>query len=73
MMIRDATLSLAPSGERRFNGHAYFNAARARLCGWYAVYRQRRALLRLDDAVLKDIGVSRAEALEEGNKPFWRS
>lgn len=38
----------------------------------YAVYRQRRALLALDDAMLKDIGISRADALQEGNKPFWR-
>lgn len=38
----------------------------------YAVYRQRRDLLALDDAMLKDIGISRADALQEGNKPFWR-
>jgi uncharacterized protein YjiS (DUF1127 family) len=38
----------------------------------YAVYRQRRALLALDDRMLKDIGISRADALQEGNKPFWR-
>lgn len=38
----------------------------------YAVYRQRRDLLALDDAMLKDIGISRTDALQEGNKPFWR-
>lgn len=38
----------------------------------YAVYRQRRELLALDNAMLKDIGISRADALQEGNKPFWR-
>lgn len=38
----------------------------------YAVHRQRRALLSLDDAMLKDIGISRVDALREGRKPFWR-
>ncbi|HRX63048.1 MAG TPA: DUF1127 domain-containing protein [Candidatus Competibacter sp.] len=39
----------------------------------YAVYRQRRALLALDEAMLKDMGISRADAFREGDKPFWRS
>lgn len=38
----------------------------------YAVHRQRRALLSLDDAMLKDMGISRVDALREGRKPFWR-
>jgi len=44
-----------------------------RLRDGYAVYRQRRALLRLDDAMLKDLGISRVDALQEGGKPFWRA
>jgi uncharacterized protein YjiS (DUF1127 family) len=34
--------------------------------------RQRRALLRLDDATLKDIGLSRADAWREAGKPAWK-
>ena len=34
--------------------------------------RQRRALLRLDDHMLKDIGISRCDAEREAAKPFWR-
>jgi uncharacterized protein YjiS (DUF1127 family) len=34
--------------------------------------RQRRALLTLDDRLLKDIGISRGEALTQGEKPLWR-
>ncbi len=34
---------------------------------------QRRALARLDDRLLSDIGVSRGEALAEADKPFWRA
>jgi uncharacterized protein YjiS (DUF1127 family) len=34
--------------------------------------RQRRRLLELEDHILKDIGISRRQALEEGSKPFWK-
>jgi uncharacterized protein YjiS (DUF1127 family) len=40
---------------------------------WSERRRQRRALLELSDHVLKDIGISRSEALQEGRKPFWRA
>lgn len=39
---------------------------------WYVRYQQRRQLLALDDQMLKDIGLTRATAQQEGNKPFWR-
>ena len=35
--------------------------------------RTRRALMELDAALLRDIGVSPAEADFEANKPFWRA
>ena len=34
--------------------------------------RQRRAVGELDDRLLKDIGITRAQALGEAGKPFWR-
>lgn len=34
--------------------------------------RQRRALGRLDDHLLRDIGISRAAAAREARQPFWR-
>jgi len=34
--------------------------------------RQRLALLELDDRLLADIGISRADARAEGHRPFWR-
>lgn len=36
-----------------------------------ALHRQRRALARLDAAALADIGLTRAEALSEAQRPFW--
>jgi uncharacterized protein YjiS (DUF1127 family) len=35
-------------------------------------WRQRQALLGLDDHLLRDIGISREEAEREGRKPFWQ-
>lgn len=40
--------------------------------GWRQRYRQRRRLLSLPPEMLKDIGISRADAVREGSKPFWR-
>lgn len=39
---------------------------------WRERAKQRRALLRLDQRLLQDIGVSRAEAIAEARKPFWK-
>ncbi|UFH49501.1 DUF1127 domain-containing protein [Pseudomonas sp. KNUC1026] len=34
-------------------------------------WRSRRQLLELSDGQLKDLGLSRADAMSEGSKPFW--
>jgi uncharacterized protein YjiS (DUF1127 family) len=39
---------------------------------WSSRSRQRRALASLDEALLKDIGLSRADIEFEAAKPFWR-
>jgi uncharacterized protein YjiS (DUF1127 family) len=36
-----------------------------------AVWRERRALARLDDARLADLGLTREEAMREARRPFW--
>ena len=38
---------------------------------WQDRSRQRRLLAGMDDRLLRDIGVSRAQAKAEANKPFW--
>jgi len=35
-------------------------------------YRSRKALLKLDENRLKDIGISKAQAEEEARTPFWK-
>ena len=44
----------------------------AKLEDWLERRRQRRALLALDDKLLKDIGLSPSDAWREAHKPFWR-
>ncbi len=43
-----------------------------RLATWNERRRQRRALESLPDHLLSDIGISRADADYEAEKPFWR-
>lgn len=70
-MIDDAI----PCGERPVNRPLSVRTLRVGVLRWlrhhYGVYRQRRALLSLDAAMLKDLGISRVDALREGDKPFW--
>lgn len=41
------------------------------LLAWQDRVQQRHRLAELDDAMLKDIGLSRADAVRETTKPFW--
>ena len=43
-----------------------------RIHEWHGRARQRRALMSLSDHALKDIGLSRADATGEFDKPFWK-
>jgi uncharacterized protein YjiS (DUF1127 family) len=39
---------------------------------WYERDRQRNALAKLDERMLRDIGITRVDAMRECRKPFWR-
>jgi uncharacterized protein YjiS (DUF1127 family) len=39
---------------------------------WYDRARERQALLSMDDNMLRDIGLSRADMWDEARKPFWQ-
>jgi len=39
---------------------------------WHRRHRGRGELATLDDRMLRDIGITRVEALYEIDKPFWR-
>ena len=44
-----------------------------RVLSWRERARQRRHLSELDDRMLRDIGVSRADVEHEMSLPFWHS
>lgn len=64
---RPAKPLLANTSSRSVLGHLLKTA-------WVTWDRQpqRRALLDLDAHTLRDIGITRQEALSEGLKPFWK-
>ncbi len=49
-----------------------FRALVRTLESWQDRVEQRRHLLELDERLLRDIGLSRYDALREAAKPFWR-
>ena len=44
---------------------------RTGLFGYLDLYRQRRALAKMDDAQLVDLGLTRDEAQAEAARPIW--
>jgi uncharacterized protein YjiS (DUF1127 family) len=42
------------------------------LLGWHLRARSRATLAELDDRLLADLGLSRADVVRECDKPFWR-
>ena len=47
-------------------------AAWRRLQAWRQTRGERLQLLALSDRELRDIGITRVDAIREANKPFWR-
>ncbi len=50
----------------------YLAALWETLFTWRKRASQRRQLASLEDRLLKDMGISRADAEREASKPFWR-
>jgi uncharacterized protein YjiS (DUF1127 family) len=71
-------ISLAPTSLPGLMRNALDSTATGmRRVGWmvasgYQRLRQRRALAQLDQHLLRDIGISAAQARQEFEKPFWR-
>jgi len=47
------------------------NKVLTKIMFWGEILRQRKQLSKMDDYLLKDIGVSRVEAAREANRKFW--
>ncbi|MCB1893763.1 DUF1127 domain-containing protein [Accumulibacter sp.] len=57
---------------RRFVSDATWCRLGTTLRLWARRRRGRRELRELDEHILRDVGISRAQARFEGSKPFWR-
>ncbi len=69
----NAFYRLAHGGERaRTAGGGRNGGVPALLRRWMERRRQRRALDSLDDALLRDVGLTREDVRCETEKPFWR-
>ena len=62
---------VAPAPRARFAG--VLRRLGQRVVAWQERARMRRGLAAMDDRLLRDIGMTRAEAHREYDKPFWRS
>jgi uncharacterized protein YjiS (DUF1127 family) len=51
---------------------SYLRRALAQFDIWRQRLRDRRALTLMDDRSLRDLGLTRYDALYEARKPFWR-
>ncbi len=60
------------SARRRFSWRGWAMRVLVTLEEWERRGEERRALARLDDHLLRDIGRTRAEVLAECEKPFWK-
>jgi uncharacterized protein YjiS (DUF1127 family) len=63
----------APASPPIRTASAMLGGLKEQLAVWRSRQRQRAALLSLSDADLQDIGISRAQANFETNKPFWQN
>ena len=62
----------APGGRAPASSGSRAASLLRRILTWAERIRQRRALQALDEWVLKDIGLSRADVMHEYDKPFWQ-
>jgi uncharacterized protein YjiS (DUF1127 family) len=69
--MENPTLRLTNSDNNRSCGAPFRRSWKERLRRWHTNWKTRRLLAELDPHQLKDIGVSRGDALEEARKPFW--
>jgi uncharacterized protein YjiS (DUF1127 family) len=57
----------------RPHGRRWVKRAVDAVLTWHERARERRQLMELSDHMLRDIGISRAEAFGEAEKPFWHA
>ena len=71
LMLRGA-VSPGPLGRRRVSPSGLLARLFDLLMTWSQRARERRELHAMSEHSLRDIGLSRADAAQEYDKPFWR-
>lgn len=64
----------ALAGSDRLQGRRPLEILRAvgrQLYRWWQLAEQRRRLAMLDDVALKDLGLNRADVIQESERSFW--
>ena len=64
---------LAPIGSAIARIGAVFGVVIDGILGWQQRAVERNALGAMDDRMLRDVGLTRAEAMVETDKPFWKA
>lgn len=75
MSIRSSHATLAADvgrASRPAHGASWFRHVAHLAAVWHARAHQRWQLRTLDERMLKDVGLSRADVDAEATKPFWR-
>jgi uncharacterized protein YjiS (DUF1127 family) len=70
LQIRSALLDIAPQSTVINPAHGGDGLLNKSL-RWSERSRQRADLRDLDEHLLEDIGITRQQALDEANRPFW--
>lgn len=63
---------LAPIGSGLSRAGAVLAMAVDTVLGWQRRAAERTALATMDDRMLRDVGLTQAEAMRETDKPFWK-
>lgn len=72
-MIPASRTGLAPTaGDLKLRPATMLQRTFSALADWNDRYRQRIHLAQLDERMLRDMGLTRADAVGEYDKPFWR-
>ncbi|MBF7729241.1 DUF1127 domain-containing protein [Pseudomonas sp. N040] len=71
MKDQSASFAFTSGGRRIVQFWAPLRAAYRQLRRWWQLSEQRRRLALLDERALHDIGLSRADAMQESERPFW--
>ena len=68
-----AAMSVEPGFSRKINllQGSFVNRMQCRLYIWQDRAEQRGRLSTMDARILKDIGITRHDAVQEARKPFW--